>query len=128
MVCEAFLNPSEFNDIILPFFLIWIQLAVYIPWDVEEYYIKHVKGRKDKERLKFPNPDFGAFSKPLTVVDSKGRIVLWYLPRLLSSEQQAGFLSLRLIQLIKNFKLVGRSLIHRKHSSLVEKVHQEREG
>jgi hypothetical protein len=64
---------------------------VYIPWDIEDYYIEHVRGGRDKKRIKFPNPWFGAFSKPLTVVDSKGRIVLWYLPGLLSVEQQVAF-------------------------------------
>lgn len=63
-------------------------LTVEIPWDVEEYYEDHVKGGRDKKRIRFPNPSFGEFSDPLTVVDSKGRIVLWYLPGLLSLEQQ----------------------------------------
>lgn len=61
-------------------------LTVRIPWDVEEYFQKHVKGGLDKNRKKFPNPSLGKFSDPLTVVDSKGRIVLWYLPGLLSEE------------------------------------------
>jgi hypothetical protein len=45
---------------------------------------------KDKKRNEYPNPNFGEFSDPLTVVDVKGRIVLWYLPGLLSLEQQVG--------------------------------------
>jgi hypothetical protein len=39
-------------------------------------------------RVKFPNPEFGAFSTPLSVVDIKGRIVLWYLPGLIPSDRQ----------------------------------------
>jgi len=55
---------------------------------MEDYYYQHVKGHQDKKRIRFPNPSFGRFSDPLTVVDVKGRIVLWYLPVLLSEEQQ----------------------------------------
>ena len=55
-------------------------LSVHIPWDVDEYYSNNIKGGRDKKRIQFPNPQFGSQSKPLTVVDSKGRIVLWYLP------------------------------------------------
>lgn len=61
-------------------------ISVYIPWDVEEYYRNHVQGGRDKKRMGFPNPMFGTFSKPLTLVDVKGRIVLWYLPGLLSAK------------------------------------------
>jgi len=61
---------------------------VYIGWDIEEYYLEHLKGGRDKKRVLFPNPSFGKFSDPLSVVDKKGRIVLWYLPGLLSEEQQ----------------------------------------
>jgi hypothetical protein len=47
-----------------------------------------VKGGKDKKRVKFPILSLGKYSEPLTLVDVKGRIVLWYLPGLLSHEQQ----------------------------------------
>jgi hypothetical protein len=60
---------------------------VRIPWDIEEFYQKHVKRGQDKKRIKFPNPMFGEFSTPLTAVDSEDRIALWYLPGLLNSEQ-----------------------------------------
>jgi hypothetical protein len=63
-------------------------IIVYIPWDAEQYYVEHVKGMGDPNRIKFPNPELGSFSQPLTVVDSRGRIVLWYLPGLLSEEHQ----------------------------------------
>jgi hypothetical protein len=62
--------------------------TVHIPWDIEEYQLQHLKAGKDKKRSRFPNPSFGRFSDPLTVVDAKGRIVLWYLPGLLSEDQQ----------------------------------------
>jgi len=67
-------------------------LVVYLTWDAEEYYLKCVKGGGDKKRAKFPNPDYGSFSEPLTVVDIKGRILLWYLPDLLSVKDQVGIL------------------------------------
>jgi len=65
--------------------------AEYLTWDVEEYYIKCVQGSGDKKRVKFPNPQFGSFSEPLTVVDAKGRIILWYLPGLISIHDQVSF-------------------------------------
>jgi hypothetical protein len=67
-------------------------VTVYIPWDIEDFYRERVKAGKDKKGVKYPNPSFGVFSEPLTVVDSKDRIVLWYLPELLSSEHQVGVL------------------------------------
>jgi hypothetical protein len=74
----------------------WISnyFAVRIDWDVHTYYLKVVQRGCDKQRRKFPNPLFGTFSDPLTVVDSKGRIVLWYLPGLLSEEVEVSFLFL----------------------------------
>jgi hypothetical protein len=66
-------------------------LIVRIPWDVEEFYQEHVLKGRDKKRFKFPDPLFGKYSDPLTLVDSKGRIVLWYLPGLLSKEQTVSF-------------------------------------
>lgn len=68
-------------------------LLVNIPWDVEEYYSVTVKGKKAKGKLAFPKLSLGAFSEPLTIVDAKGRIVLWYLPGLLCSELQASIQS-----------------------------------
>jgi hypothetical protein len=94
LVCRALLNPGKKNGMqiespSLTFF------TVQIPWDVEDYYWEHVKGGRDKKRKKYPNPQFGDFSAPLTVVDLKGRIVLWYLPGLLSHEQQVGVFFLK---------------------------------
>lgn len=60
---------------------------MYIPWDVEDYHFKR-KQNNERAQKKFPNPNFGAFSEALTVVNSKGQIVLWYLPGLLSVQQQ----------------------------------------
>ena len=87
LVTKAFLNPCEsyhlYYKIIFNYFLV-----VYLTWDAEEYYLKCVKSGGDKKRIKFPNPDYGSFSEPLTVVDVKGRILLWYLPDLLSVKEQ----------------------------------------
>ena len=63
---------------------------MYLNWDIEDYYKKCVKGGCDKKRIRFPNPHFGSFSEPLTVVDVKGRIILWYLPDLLSEKDEVG--------------------------------------
>lgn len=87
LVTKAFLNPGEPPKYIcLNTKLSYI--TVYIPWDIEEFYLERVKAKRDKKEEKFPNPSFGFFSEPLTVVDDKGRIVLWYLPGLLSPEHQ----------------------------------------
>lgn len=85
LVCMAFLNPSGLADFSLLFVAYFL---VNIPWDVEEYYLEFVKGKKDPKRIRFPNPNIGMRSEPLTVVDSRGRIVLWYLPGLLSGHYQ----------------------------------------
>ena len=47
-----------------------------------------MKAGKDKKRAKFPVPSLGKYSEPLTLADVKGRIALWYIPGLLSHEQQ----------------------------------------
>jgi len=85
LVCAAFLNPSKWTHISCENLA---HILVKIPWDIDDYYKERVKMKKDKKRVKFPNPKMGAFSHPLTVVDSKGRIVLWYLPGLLSGQHQ----------------------------------------
>jgi hypothetical protein len=51
-------------------------------------------GKKMRHLMKVPNPKFGRFLESLTVVDSKGQIVFWYLPDLLSEEVEVGFFSL----------------------------------
>jgi len=86
IVAEAYLNPCE--SVSFLFYNYFEHILVRIPWDVEDYYKKHVKGGRDKKRIEFPNPHFGSHSKPLTLVDSQGRIVLWYLPDLLPSSLQ----------------------------------------
>ena len=87
VVTYAFCNPRKLK-LKTQTMLFLIDASVYLPWDVEEYYVEYLKGNRDKNRQKFPNPNFGSHSLPLTVVDSKGRIILWYLPGLLSEKQQ----------------------------------------
>lgn len=77
-----------YTDYLNHYLIFW---TVQIPWDIEEYYWEHVKFGRDEKRKKYPNPSFGKFSEPLTVVDRKGRIILWYLPGLISLEQQVSF-------------------------------------
>jgi len=68
-----------------------------------------VKAGKDKKRVKFPFLSLGKYSEPLTLVDVKGRIALWYLPGLLSHEQQvfASFLSYLSQQISDIFFITG---------------------
>jgi hypothetical protein len=75
---------------------------------MEEFYREHVVAGRDKNRIKFPNPFFGEFSEPLTLVDSKGRIGLWYLPGLLSKEQQVRFPFLEKLEISDLFKIGQR--------------------
>jgi hypothetical protein len=89
LVSAAFLNPREFEKISKT--ADFKNLSVYVPWDAEEFYIQVVKGGKDKKREKFPSPEFGFHSKPLIVVDIKGRIILWYLPGLVSIYEEVRF-------------------------------------
>lgn len=108
LVCQAILNPSESISI---FEQILAYVLVYIPWDVEEYYLECIKGKQDPSRMRFPNPHFGSFSEPLTVVDIKGRIVLWYLPGLLSGQHQVFcFASIQMLPLIPISSMSGLQL------------------
>ena len=67
---------------------------VYLTWDIQEYYLEHLKGGRNPHRLRFPNPEFGLQREPLTVVDSQGQVILWYLPGLLSDGLEVGVTSL----------------------------------
>ena len=92
VVHQAILNPCELREH-CRFLYVYIDIShsVYVPWDVEQYYLECVKcGQEEREKNlhKFPCPSFGSHTEPLTIVDSRGRIVLWYLPGLLSIKQQ----------------------------------------
>lgn len=101
-------------------------MVVYIPWDVEDYYLECIKGKKDPKRLRFPNPYFGAFSVPLTVVDSRGRIVLWYIPGLLSREHQVSLCVPPHFKLPELFPSVKCAECDDKHWSLAQRVLESR--
>lgn len=93
VVHAAILNPGESMETISTIFYSFIQISdtVYVPWDVQEYYVECVKARaekREKNKFRFPAPSFGSYDHPLTIVDIRGRIVLWYLPGLLSIKQQ----------------------------------------
>jgi hypothetical protein len=93
MVCEVILNPCECKGTTDTILIQIFPLQVYIDWDVEQYYAECVKGGADKHaknKHRFPSPSLGSHNRPLTVVDLRGRIVLWYLPGLLSIRQQVG--------------------------------------
>ncbi len=69
----------------------WQGIAVYIPWDIVEYASECVfvpSGVRSINKLRFPCVQLGRHEEPLTIVDRKGRIILWYLPELLSRLQQ----------------------------------------
>lgn len=50
---------------------------VYIGFDIQEFYRKNATGKT------FTNPRIGLVDRPATLVDSLGRIVIWYLPNIL---------------------------------------------
>lgn len=54
-----------------------------IPWDAAEF-----AASKTKSPQKFPPPDFGLKTEPAIFVDVKGRILAWYLPRVLLPPRQ----------------------------------------
>jgi hypothetical protein len=59
----------------------------YLPWDAAEF-----AATSHRTLKKFLLPSFGLIAEPAIVVDSHGRIVLWYLPGLLLPPRQASVL------------------------------------
>ena len=55
----------------------------YLDWNIEEY-----ASASNNARPTFPAPKLGCTDQPATVVDCKGRIILWYLPGLLLPHRQ----------------------------------------
>lgn len=96
IVSKAIMNPRESISRLRGSLLTSTDLTGYIRWDVEEYFSQKVQ---QKKRWPLPIPILGQISEPLTVVDQKGRIILWYLPGLLSNRQQVGGPPLYLINL-----------------------------
>jgi hypothetical protein len=58
-------------------------LSVLIDWDIEEY-IKLAS----HSRSRLPRPALGHISVPATILDKRGRIILWYLPGILLPSRQ----------------------------------------
>jgi len=91
IVHAAILNPCECMADTFRYSVIHGVDAVYVPWDVEDYYAECVKPRWEEREMnkhRFPCPSLGSYNCPLTIVDIRGRIALWYLPGLLSARQQ----------------------------------------
>lgn len=63
---------------------------VQTEWDASAYASAISKGTLSEVDMDimFPSPTFGQCHRPATVVDSAGRIILWYLPEVLSSAHQ----------------------------------------
>jgi hypothetical protein len=80
MVADAFVNPSTGRTppcTLCQCTHVDKYCAVYIGFDAEEFNRRKVTGES------FPNPQIGLVDVPATFVDSRGRIVVWYLPDLL---------------------------------------------
>jgi hypothetical protein len=90
MVKRAILNPGYISRLSFETTSLFLHARsiVYIPWDVAEYAAKCVFA-PEKERIKnrqdFPPVYLGTRNQPMTIIDCRGRIVLWYLPKLLSA-------------------------------------------
>ena len=71
LVTRALLNPCKRKnfEIILANSHVF---KVYLTWDIQKYYLEHLKGGQDPHQLRFPNPEFGLQREPLTFVDSQG--------------------------------------------------------
>ena len=61
---------------------------------MEKYYNECIKKKNPRNMKDFPHLSLGRKSSPLTVVDSKGRIILWYLPELLEMKHKVSQLLL----------------------------------
>lgn len=96
LLVKATRNQSEFKQILISFQ--YSTMTEIMPWSVVDYVeeldcrSKLCRGRnetleREMERL-FPPPRTELESRPCVVIDCKGRILLWYLPGLLSSRQQ----------------------------------------
>lgn len=72
-------------------------MIVTVPWDAESF-ARAVIARRipadtplspasvdQKLMSKFPTPKLGSFEEPMTLVDSCGRILIWYLPGVLDT-------------------------------------------
>ena len=92
-VAFALSNPCKFHHY---FTYMWFILqSDQTDWDVERLAdrVKNTRPQEgdanasveDKRLAKyFKNPQFGEFDEPATVIDRHGRIILWYLPLIIS--------------------------------------------
>lgn len=88
VVREAYLNPGGFRFTPSYCNVFTTDIKVQIPWDIVDFYEECVLKGRDKRRVRYPNPNLGAMSKPCVLIDIRGRIVFWYLPGLLSKKQK----------------------------------------
>jgi hypothetical protein len=82
-----------------------LSIVVYIPWDLEDYATRVKKGLGTPASIarlqrKFTNPQLGRVNKPATVVDICGKIIIWYLPGLISAQQSVLLVFILCVNLI----------------------------
>lgn len=80
-------------------------ISVTVPWDADSFANSIVAHRippnsplapapaDNKLMSEFPTPKFGPFKTPTTLVDCHGHILIWYLPGVLDSTTNVGYVS-----------------------------------
>jgi hypothetical protein len=103
-IAFAMLNPrmfviSSLNE------SIDIHETGYVAWDVERYADMAKNGVESKQHEKlrkyFPVSPLGKISEPTTIVDNHGKILVWYLPDIVSPERVVS------LQIISNLDLIN---------------------
>ena len=96
IAANAMSNPCEFS---LPFWDLKLISQVSVPWDSSHYMSqlgpknigKNLGLEQDLKRMFPPGPNFSVpkeLDTPLTIIDSRGRILVWFLPNLISKSAQ----------------------------------------
>jgi len=82
IVAEAYANPGK-RFVITNAQLIPTCNLVYVDFDVEEFANRKNKGLGPSNSKTI---NLGSLDKPATIVDVKGRIIIWFLPEILTSD------------------------------------------
>ena len=99
-ITYAFFNFGELT--VTPYLINTHPTQVTVPWDADlaskATVAHHIPAGTplspaqpdSKFMSKFPTPEFGPFTKPTTVVDCLGQILIWFLPDILDSTANVG--------------------------------------
>ncbi|KAI6115787.1 hypothetical protein EV401DRAFT_1889372 [Pisolithus croceorrhizus] len=83
---EEVLTPASFSSMELQLSALVIAFAILNPyvteWDIDRF-AEHKRNVEDKTKY-FPYPQWGLISDPATILDVHGRVMVWYLPGIMS--------------------------------------------